>query len=107
MTNETSPSATSLRQLSRDFSDGKITLAEYRDARGRLLDDIASGVMPLYPYQPPLPSLAAQVAARAEADLSATEPTLQLNRPSRLRGMWVAIGIIALIIFAALAGILR
>ncbi|MCG3200522.1 MAG: hypothetical protein NFCOHLIN_00377 [Gammaproteobacteria bacterium] len=107
MTNETSPSATSLRQLSRDFSDGKMTLAEYRSARGRLLDDIASGATPLYPYQPPLPSLAAQVAARAEADLSATEPTLQLNRPSRLRGMWVVIVVIALFIFAVLAGILR
>lgn len=107
MTNETTPSATNLRQLSRDYSDGKITLAEYRSARGRLLDDIDRGATPLYPYQPPLPSLAAQVAARAEADLSATEPTLKLGKPSRLRGMWVAIVIIALLIVAVLAGILR
>jgi hypothetical protein len=105
--NETTPPPVNLRQLSRDFSDGKITLAEYRSARGRLLDDIASGATPLYPYQPPLPSLAAQVAARAEADLSATEPTLRLSKPSRLRGVWVAVVIIVLLILALLAGILR
>jgi formylglycine-generating enzyme required for sulfatase activity len=42
-----------LRQLSRDYALGRLTLAQYREQRASLLDGLHSGTTPLTPYRPP------------------------------------------------------
>ena len=94
--------APSLRRLSRDFSDGRLSFNDYRAARKQLLDDIAMGAAPLNPYQPPLPSLAARV--NNPPALSDTQPTIPYRRP-RTFGRWKLVVLIVLLAIAVLAGI--
>ena len=94
---------TSLRQLSRDYALGKLTFEEYRRARARLLDGIASGELALRRFEPPPPSLAAQVVK--QRGLSDTDPTLRIRRPARARGWWI-IALALVLTLAFLAAVL-
>ncbi|MGQ0659008.1 MAG: hypothetical protein ACT4NU_13145 [Chromatiales bacterium] len=102
--NPSAASVTNLRQLSRDYAQGSITFEEYRHARARLLDGLASGELPVTTYRPPPPPLPAQVVReRSSGD---TDPTLRMHRPRPLRG-WLIILLALGLTLAVLAAILR
>lgn len=98
----TNASGTSLRQLSRQFSEGKLSFNEYRAARQRLLDDVVKGSIPVYAYQPAQPPLAARVAE--QTSLGDTQPTIPYVRP-RKTGIWKLVLLIVLLLIAIIAGI--
>jgi hypothetical protein len=91
-----------LRQLSRQFSEGKLSFNEYRAARQRLLDDIARGAVTVNAYQAAsLPSATRQVESPS---LNDTQPTIPYNRP-RVQNGWKIALLIALLAIAVIAGV--
>lgn len=85
--------ATSVRQLSRDYSDGKLSGADYRHERARLLKGIVRGDIPLVPFQVPAPPAVRPKAAGAPEP---GEGTAQIKK--RSGSIWwvaAAVGAIA------------
>jgi hypothetical protein len=95
---------TSLRQLSRDYSDGKLAFNEYRRLRAELLDGIVRRTVALQPFQPPPPPRAARIATSSQSTPD-VEPTLRIRRPSPARRLWVVVLLAALLIVAIVAGL--
>ena len=94
--------STTLRQLSREYSDGRLTFNDYRRARRQLLDDVSVGETPVATFQPPPPPLAAQVTETSS--MNDTFPTLRLSSP-RSTIPWKTIVLLALLAMAIVAGI--
>lgn len=104
MNDTTTPASTgpNLRQLSRQFSDGKLSFNEYRAARQRLLDDISRGTVAVNSYQSsPPPSATRPVETPS---LNDTQPTIPYDRPRVRRGWKIAL-LIALLAIAVVAGL--
>src|SRR5581483_1113751 len=94
---------TTLRQLSRDYAQGRLTQAQYREQRARLLDGLFSGALPLTPYQPP-----ATPPVDPGEKSSTTLQGIRLVIPQSLPGssrqpLWLAAA--AIVVIAAGAGI--
>lgn len=92
---------TTLRQLSRDYAQGRLTLAQYREQRARLLDGLNSGITPLTPYR---------IAAAPPVDLGErSSTTLQGIRLTALPPLpvssrwplWLAAVAVAVIVIGA------
>jgi hypothetical protein len=98
----TSAPGTSLRHLSRQFAEGKLSFNEYRAARQRLLEDVVQGATLIHAFQPAQPPLATRVAE--QTSLGDTHPTIPFVRP-RKTGIWKLILLIALLLVAIIAGI--
>lgn len=96
------PAGPNLRQLSRQFSEGKLSFNEYRAARQRLLDDVTRGTLSVNSYQPAQPPLATRMAE--SVTLNDTQPTIPYARPRVQRGWKLAL-LIALLVIAIIAGI--
>ena len=92
-------SATNLRQLSRDYAQGKITVDEYRSERASLLNGLVDGTVPLKPFEPPAPSMA-PVSEPAAVSPRDGESTLRLAQTSGAI-KWVATAVVILIVGVA------
>lgn len=92
-------SATNLRQLSRDYAQGKITVDEYRSQRASLLNGLVDGTVPLKPFEPPAPA-AAPVSEPDAGSPRDGESTLRIAQTSGAM-KWVATAAVVLIVGGA------
>ncbi|HTT07777.1 MAG TPA: SUMF1/EgtB/PvdO family nonheme iron enzyme [Gammaproteobacteria bacterium] len=90
-----------LRQLSRDYAQGHLTLAQYREQRARLLDGLYSGTTSLMPYRPS-PTPPVDLGEKSSTTLQGIKLSpLPIPSESSRRSLWLVAAAIAVIAVGA------